>query len=591
MVRQNSKIYQTLYPQQRVFIDELVDNRSALKNPDEVFKWGFFLKMGFGKTKLLVTMAELHGADLVMVVSDKNKMLERENEGEFPAELATAGYETFYSDKMGSVKYERAFMQALQEGRKVAYMFNWEQFTARKGYAILNWIVGGLDSLKARDRKAYIENESAKSNIPADELGPNRGKGFNKIVWLMDEAHALNNKDSAVSKLFYKMFYGQRVPGLQVSRDNYFKRRSCALYLATGTPMTGKYYENYFWLLKILGHNWGLTPVRVKLYENQLKFDTDVNGNVIGRIEQEENIGVGSPPSLEPRFVYNPRAFKQEYRLPSEYEYFLDRYCVMVNDFDRRGEGIQRIESFKRIPELLDIVEQYAFFGETSKHLGLPPVYLEVKWIPPGYGYREMTNRNSPTYQTFDNRIMANAAEFYLRARQLLSGFMGNAKDFKYYNYERAEALARMLVRERDNYIIFYHWEPELYAIIDALQRADYKYDIYKGELKEYETYRQYESGTGHAIVANIASGARTLNRQKWNSVIFYSLPSVYAQYEQAVGRVHRTGQKADGVFITVFLAKSTVDEKVFRALNKGENYTEESFARDFLTQKGEGST
>lgn len=587
MLRKQAVIYNTLYEPQKRFVDELIDKRGALKPRDEAFKWGFFLKMGFGKTKIMTAMAELHEADLILITTEKSKMLERDNEGEFPAELAAAGYKTFYSDKMGSKKYEREFLDALNKGEKIVYMFNWAQINAKKGYSILNWIVGGLDSLKSPDRRRWLEDEYNKSDktLTFDEFINNKGPQYKNIVWIMDEAHAVNNKSARLSKTVNGMLYNKNVPGLQITRSNYFRERIKAVYLGTGTPMTGKYYENYYWLLTILGHRWGETPIEVSLYEEQARLVIDANSGRQTSELVEKCIGKGVPPVIPTVNRYNKRTYRVETRKLSAYEYFVNRYCVINEETKMYDPDALNIIGFKRIPELLDIVEHYAFFGETAKHFELPPVMTEIKWVAPGTCYKRLFDKKSPHYLRFEDKELTSAAEIYLRSRQALSGFMGNSEHYVFYSEERTLQLRDFLMRERSNYIIFYHWDPELYAIVDAVQQAGYNYDIYKGDLKEYEVYKNYEKGEGNVVIANIASGAKALNRQKWNSVLFYSLPSVYALYEQAIGRVLRLGQTAERVFVGIFLAKGTVDEYIYNNLINGRDYTEQAFARDFLDQ------
>ena len=60
--------------------------------------------MGFGKTKIMTAMAELHEADLILITTEKSKMLERDNEGEFPAELAAACL--LYTSKRNTVRLQ-----------------------------------------------------------------------------------------------------------------------------------------------------------------------------------------------------------------------------------------------------------------------------------------------------------------------------------------------------------------------------------------------------------------------------------------------------------------------------------------------------
>lgn len=592
LTQKNSVIYNTLYDDtQKPFINYLINEKHALDNENGFFSWGMFLRMGFGKTKLLCTMAELHNADLVFVTSIKVKTTERVNEDfSFAYELMTAGYKCFHSDQVSkNKKNEIEFLNAINAGEKIAYIFNYEQLLSKKGYAFINYLVGGYNSLNIRERRDYLYEQYLKTDmaIPFEEWflvqGPNKGKGYNNIVWLLDEAHNLNNKTAGVSKLVRAMLKNKYVPNVESqSRPNYFKEKIKGFYLGTGTPTTGQKFVNYFFLLQLLGHEWGETPIEVECYEPFPEI-VEKDGKRVTKMV-EKPVGVMIPPERINRDIYiKGKGYRSQKE--SAYDYFVRRYCEIDEETKFYNQNAKNITGYMRTDELLNIVDHYAFFGDTAKHFDLPPERKEIIWVPKGYGYDEMTDPRSPTYRVFGDFIADTPALLYLRARQLTSGFMGNKEHYEYFNLEKATALQHKLMVERGNYIIFYQYHPELYAIVNAVEKAGYKYDIYNGEVKEKETYYNFKEGeVGNVIIANIGSGAEGLNRQKWNSVLFYHMPSVYHLYIQAISRVLRPGQKADEVYVGVLMVANSIDEKVYAALMEGQDYDEKSFERDYLS-------
>ena len=62
-------------------------------------------------------------------------------------------------------------------------------------------------------------------------------------------------------------------------------------------------------------------------------------------------------------------------------------------------------------------------------------------------------------------------------------------------------------------------------------------------------------------------SASHGLNLQSGGSrVVFITLPWSLELYEQAIGRLHRSGQ-TQPVWVYVLLTKGTVDERVFQGL------------------------
>lgn len=534
MLRINSKLYNTLYDWQKPFIDTLITKFNLEKDPTNYTRFGFFLRMGIGKTKLMLTMAELHESDCIIVTTILPKVLEENIKGSFGEELELAGYKVYYSHllyqqkplkpykngkprvrKPGSEaeraeKYYNEFMDDFMNKRKIAYVNNYDNIMTETGYGIMHLLAGG-------NKGAKVSLQKKQGLIEA----------YKNITWIFDESHKIKSKDSQISMRVHSMLTNKIVPGLTVIRDNYFKENIRHVYLGTGTPFTVGYVDLYQ-QLNILGHDW-------------------------------------------------------------DYDSFFEEYCVEDKSAKQYNIFAREIKEYKNVDQLLDIVEQYAFFARTENYYPfLPERRTTILWAKKDKSYDLMSwdNDNNPHYRVFDNYICDTPSLFKLRLRQLASGFMGNADESNFYSTWKLEKLTEILEDSEDNYVLFYNYTPELFMIMSVAEDLGYKYDIYNGSVKDLTYFYDEKIKTKKLILANIASGSTGLNLQTYKNAIFYSLPDVWAEFEQGVGRIERTGQKSPYVDVYVIMTLDTVEGRIWDSLMKGKDYTDKMFERDYIYKK-----
>lgn len=524
MLKSRSKIYNSLYDWQKPFIDKLVDKFNIETNPTKETRYGFFLRMGIGKTKLMTAMAELHDSDCIIVTSILSKVLEENIKGSFGEELELAGYKVYYSHllyqpkplKSGkkrtgngeAAKAERHYDQFIDDfknKRKIAYVNNYDNIMTKNGFSILHLLAGG--------------NTAAKKNTVSETL-----IGYGNITWLFDESHKMKSKDSQISKRVHSMLTNDHAPGLKVIRPNYFKENIKHIYLGTGTPFTVGYVDLYQ-QLRILGHKW-------------------------------------------------------------TYNNFFNEYCVEDMKIRKFNIYAKAIKDYKNVDKLLDIVDSYAFFARTENYYPfLPERITSVMWCKQDESYKLMSwnNDSNPHYRVYDNYICDTPSIFKLRLRQLASGFMGNAEHADYYSTWKLDKLTELLEDSEDNYLIFYNYTPELFMIMSVAEELGYVYDIYNGSVKEMKHYNDSNKKSKKLILANIKSGSVGLNLQQYKNAVFYSLPDVWSDFEQGVGRIERTGQKSKFVNVYVIMAVNTVETRIWDSLMKGKDYTDKMFERDYI--------
>ena len=217
----------------------------------------------------------------------------------------------------------------------------------------------------------------------------------------------------------------------------------------------------------------------------------------------------------------------------------------------------------------LDILEANfklrRFDANADDLLDLPP----VTYIPIRY---DLDSRHFETYLRMVNQeVSAFPAEYVKNGKEINSLFtrlqqMVTNPDLFGYDYqpaylglldERLEELG-----EKEKVIIYGHFQPTNQRILTHL--GDTAVGFWSGftsaqKLKNEDAFR----GDINRFVAHCKSGGVGLNLQYARHEIFVEIPPDPPTFKQAVGRVHRDGQKRNQ-FIAILLAVGTIQEKIY---------------------------
>ena len=147
------------------------------------------------------------------------------------------------------------------------------------------------------------------------------------------------------------------------------------------------------------------------------------------------------------------------------------------------------------------------------------------------------------------------------------------------YNQNKIDALTDLIQSTSDRLIVFYNFNEELdilKGICDALQRP---YSQVNGAVKDLSAYE--EMGNSISLI-QYQAGAKGLNLQKANKIIYFSPTEKCDDWMQSKKRIHRIKQDRP-CFYYLLTCKDTIEEKIYAALQRGENYTDELFKMDSL--------
>lgn len=142
------------------------------------------------------------------------------------------------------------------------------------------------------------------------------------------------------------------------------------------------------------------------------------------------------------------------------------------------------------------------------------------------------------------------------------------------YNDNKYNAFKDLIDSTEDRLIIFYSFNEELKRLKEIAK--DKPISIINGGTKSLENYNKYDNSI---TFIQYQSGAMGLNLEKANKIIYFSLTLSSENFEQSKKRIHRIGQNRP-CFYYILLAKNSIDEKIYKTLQKRNDYTLDLFLK-----------
>ena len=190
----------------------------------------------------------------------------------------------------------------------------------------------------------------------------------------------------------------------------------------------------------------------------------------------------------------------------------------------------------------------------------LPPLHtVEVPLTMPMQVYNDM--KRHYMIETRDTVISAaTAAAVTTKLQQIAAGFAySNYGDTLNISTHKLDALENIFdENQKAPTLVWYQFKAQLAALKARFPRCE--------ELVNSDTIDRWNACLIPMLAVHPASAGHGLNLQGQSRMVWLSLPWSLELYEQAIGRLHRSGQRHD-VWNYVLLTQKTVDETIFTAL------------------------
>lgn len=134
----------------------------------------------------------------------------------------------------------------------------------------------------------------------------------------------------------------------------------------------------------------------------------------------------------------------------------------------------------------------------------------------------------------------------------------------------------RQYLADHRKVVVFNKFVYDRERLVELCESMDLTYRVLDGSTNNTEKYiKEIKQFDFDVLIVNYMSGGVGLNLINSHNMVLYSLPWSFIQYEQAIKRIHRLGQKQD-CEIKVLCVKNSVDDKIYKSIKHKQNFHDE---------------
>lgn len=149
------------------------------------------------------------------------------------------------------------------------------------------------------------------------------------------------------------------------------------------------------------------------------------------------------------------------------------------------------------------------------------------------------------------------------------------------YHAEKLKAFMDLVDSTNERLIVFYNFTAELEAMQNILMDDDFenhkRFSVVNGKIRALKNYEEKENSI---TFIQYQAGAKGLNLQKANRIIYFTPPLSVENWMQSQKRIHRIGQKRTCFYYRMIVSGS-VEQRIYKALQEGVDYTDALFLED----------
>lgn len=258
---------------------------------------------------------------------------------------------------------------------------------------------------------------------------------------------------------------------------------------------------------------------------------------------------------------------------------FKNRYCIMG------GYGQHQIVGYRNMDELVEKEHSVAYRVTKEECLDLPQQTFINRYVQFTDAeqaiYEQLRKSSFLELETGENVTATTILTMYLRLMQLTGGFLTADESTrpKQVNTAKLDALADVVddyvVDAGKKLVIFARFRAEIAAIENLLRLRKIQYGSIYGDVPMEERGKIVEDFQTNpdtkVFVAQIQTAGLGITLHAASTAVFYSYDYNYANYAQALARIHRIGQRLPVTYIHL-VVDGSIDEKILAALENKED-------------------
>ena len=258
---------------------------------------------------------------------------------------------------------------------------------------------------------------------------------------------------------------------------------------------------------------------------------------------------------------------------------FKNRYCIMG------GYGQHQIVGYRNMDELVEKEHSVAYRITKEECLDLPQQTFINRYVQFTDAeqaiYEQLRKSSFLELETGEHVTATTILTMYLRLMQLTGGFLTADESTrpKQVNTAKLDALTDIVddyvVDAGKKLVIFARFRAEIATIENLLRLRKIQYGSIYGDVPMEERGKIVEDFQTNpdtkVFVAQIQTAGLGITLHAASTAVFYSYDYNYANYAQALARIHRIGQRLPVTYIHL-VVDGSIDEKILAALENKED-------------------
>ena len=248
------------------------------------------------------------------------------------------------------------------------------------------------------------------------------------------------------------------------------------------------------------------------------------------------------------------------------WEDFIDYVMLPVGLF-----SIKKVRGYHNIGKLKRKLRELGCVFMKSEDVYLLPEQIETNVKIPNISHYKTMLKDDYVKIKGTELIGSTSVTKLLRLRQLCG----------IYNDHKTTALLDILEGTEDRVIVFYNFTSELEVLLEVVKKLERPICVFNGDNKDL---KPFYTNDRCILFAQYQAGARGLNLQDSNKIIYYTLPLSSELYEQSKKRTHRLGQKRRCFYYNL-LVENSIENEIFKSLQEKKDYTDELFRQHYYKE------
>lgn len=242
-----------------------------------------------------------------------------------------------------------------------------------------------------------------------------------------------------------------------------------------------------------------------------------------------------------------------------------------VEYIDTDTRTIPVVVGYKNVERLKNKMHQYGCqFLKTEEVFDLPEQIFTKTYVESSDLYKQFRRKRFLNFMWCDEEVE-------LVGDTTLTKMLYERQLCGMYSEAKLDAFNDLISTCNDRFIVFYNFNLELEQLLIIAEDNDRPVSIVNGKTKDL---RAYEDTDNSITFVQYQSGSKGLNLQKANRIIFFTPTLSCEDWMQSAKRIHRIGQ-SQTCFYYQMIVKDSVEERIYKALEQGVNYTNDLFMKE----------